>query len=137
MAEKTASRRGGFTVLVWVYVVLTLAALGRSGYQLATKFEQAPLAYLLSAFAAAVYLVATVALMGHVRRGSTVVALVALSIEAVGVLVVGTLSLIRPELFPADTVWSVYGRGYLFIPLVLPFVGLWWLRQRTHRAVSR
>lgn len=137
MSEKTASRRGGFTVLVWVYVVLTLAALGRSGYQLATKFEQAPLAYLLSAFAAAVYLVATVALMGHVRRGSTVVALVALSIEAVGVLVVGTLSLIRPELFPADTVWSVYGRGYLFIPLVLPFVGLWWLRQRTHRAVSR
>jgi len=137
VSEKTASRRGGFTVLVWVYVVLTLAALGRSGYQLATKFEQAPLAYLLSAFAAAVYLVATVALMGHVRRGSTVVALVALSIEAVGVLVVGTLSLIRPELFPADTVWSVYGRGYLFIPLVLPFVGLWWLRQRTQQAVSR
>jgi len=24
-------------------------------------------------------------------------------------------------------VWSVYGRGYAFVPLVLPFVGLWWL----------
>lgn len=135
MSEATA-RRGGFTVLVWVYVVLTLAALGRSGYQLATKYDEAPLAYLLSAFAAVVYLVATIALMTHVRRGSRAVALVALSIEAVGVLAVGTLSVLRPDLFPADTVWSVYGRGYLFIPLVLPFVGLWWLRQRTPQEVS-
>ncbi len=135
MSEATA-RRGGFTVLVWVYVVLTLAALGRSGYQLATKYDEAPLAYLLSAVAAVVYLVATVALMTHVRRGSRAVALIALSIEAVGVLVVGTLSVLRPDLFPADTVWSAYGRGYLFIPLVLPFVGLWWLRQRSRHEVS-
>lgn len=135
MSESTA-RRGGFTVLVWVYVVLTLAALGRSGYQLATKYDEAPLAYLLSAFAAVVYLVATVALMTHVRRGSRVIALSALSIEAVGVLAVGTLSVLRPELFPADTVWSTYGRGYLFIPLVLPFVGLWWLRAPRQVEVS-
>lgn len=136
MSEATA-RRGGFTVLVWVYVVLTLAALGRSGYQLATKYDEAPLAYLLSAFAAVVYLVATIALMTHVQRGSRAVALVALSVEAIGVLAVGTLSLLRPELFPADTVWSAYGRGYMFIPLVLPFVGLWWLRGRTRQEVVR
>jgi hypothetical protein len=95
VSEATA-RRGGFTVLVWVYVVLTLAALGRSGYQLATKYDQAPLAYLLSAVAAVVYLVATVALMTHVRRGSRAVALVALSIEAIGVLVVGHLERSSP-----------------------------------------
>lgn len=136
MAADTASRRGGFTVLVWVYIVLTLAALGRSGYQLATKFEEAPLAYLLSAVAAVVYLVATIGLMTHVRQGSRVVAIAALVIEAIGVLVIGTLSVLRPDLFPADTVWSRYGHGYLFIPLVLPFVGLWWLRRAGQKVAA-
>lgn len=136
MATDTASRRGGFTVLVWVYIVLTLAALGRSGYQLATKFEEAPLAYLLSAVAAVVYLVATIGLMTHVRQGSRVVAIAALVIEAIGVLVIGTLSVLRPDLFPADTVWSRYGQGYLFIPLVLPFVGLWWLRRAGQKVAA-
>jgi|TARA_E500000178_G_scaffold41798_1_gene37526 hypothetical protein len=136
VAADTASRRGGFTVLVWVYIVLTLAALGRSGYQLATKFEEAPLAYLLSAVAAVVYLVATIGLMTHVRQGSRVVAIAALVIEAIGVLVIGTLSVLRPDLFPADTVWSRYGQGYLFIPLVLPFVGLWWLRRAGQKVAA-
>lgn len=136
MAADTASRRGSFTVLVWVYIVLTLAALGRSGYQLATKFEEAPLAYLLSAVAAVVYLVATIGLMTHVRQGSRVVAIAALVIEAIGVLVIGTLSVLRPDLFPADTVWSRYGQGYLFIPLVLPFVGLWWLRRAGQKVAA-
>ena len=56
-------------------------------------------------------------------------ALVACGVEAVGVVVVGTLSLVRPEWFPDQTVWSDYGIGYGFIPLVLPFIGLWWLRR--------
>ena len=47
----------------------------------------------------------------------------------VGVLVVGTISLLVPEDFPRATVWSGYGYGYLFIPLVLPLVGLLWLRR--------
>ena len=51
----------------------------------------------------------------------------ALALEAVGVVVVGTLSVVRPDLFPDQTVWSDFGVGYLFVPLVLPFVGLWWL----------
>ena len=29
------------------------------------------------------------------------------------------------------TVWSGYGYGYFWVPLILPFVGLWWLV--THR----
>lgn len=131
-----AARRGGvFTTLASIYVVLTLAALGRSGYQIATKFSEAPTAYLLSALAAVVYLVATIALIASTSRAARSVALgrlvavLALSLEAVGVIGIGTLSLFRPELFPADTVWSQYGAGYLFIPLVLPFVGLWWLRS--------
>ena len=122
---------GGFrTLLVSVYIVLSLAAVGRSGYQLAVKFSEAPLAYLLSAVAALVYVIATVALVLSARPAGRTLAIVALLFEAVGVMGVGTLSVFRPDLFPADTVWSQFGQGYLFIPLVLPFVGLWWIRRR-------
>ena len=41
---------------------------------------------------------------------------------------------VDPELFPDETVWSSYGAGYGWLPLVLPFVGLAWLwytRPRT------
>ena len=127
VASQTSS--GFRTLLVSVYVILTLAALGRSGYQIATKFGQAPLAYTLSAVAAAVYLVATIALIRSSTRGGALLATIALVFEAVGVLAVGVLSIVDPALFPADTVWSRFGQGYLFIPLVLPFVGLWWLRR--------
>jgi cytochrome bd-type quinol oxidase subunit 2 len=112
-------------VLVAVYGVFTLAAGARAAVQLATRFSEAPVAYLLSALAAAIYLVATVAL----ARGGRRTALTAISIELAGVLVVGTLSLADPAAFPDETVWSAYGRGYLFIPLVLPVVGLLWLRR--------
>ena len=55
------------------------------------------------------------------------VALVAILVELVGVLVVGTLSLTDSHAFPDAAVWSGYGSGYGFVPLVLPCVGLWWL----------
>ncbi len=118
----------GRQVLVAVYAVFAVAAGARSAVQLATRFDQAPLAYSLSAVAAAVYLVATLALRRTTRRARRV-AWWALGFEAVGVLVVGTLSLVRSEWFPDQTVWSDFGVGYLFVPLVLPFVGLWWLRR--------
>jgi hypothetical protein len=110
--------------------VLSLAAVGRSGYQIATKFDVAPLAYSLSAAAAAVYVVATIGLVMATRPWARRLAFSAVIFEAVGVVVVGTISVVSPGLFPADTVWSDYGRGYLFIPLVLPFLGLWWLIRR-------
>jgi hypothetical protein len=112
-------------VLVAVYGVFALAAGARAAVQLSTRFAQAPVAYLLSALAAVVYVVATVAL----ARGGRRVALVAITVELVGVLVVGTLSLVDRAAFPDETVWSAYGRGYLFIPLVLPVVGLLYLRR--------
>ena len=135
MAETTEERRaaagGPGRVLVAVYGVFALAAGARAVVQLSTRFAEAPVAYLLSALAAAVYVVATVAL----ARGGRRTALVAISVELVGVLVVGTLSLLEPAAFPDETVWSAYGRGYLFIPLVLPVLGLLFLR-RTARAPS-
>jgi len=114
--------------LLLVYAVFALSASVRAGYQLVTKFSEAPLAYLLSALAAAIYVVATVALA---RGGETArrVALVACSIELIGVLAVGALSYAQPEDFPDATVWSHFGQGYGFIPLVLPVLGLIWLRH--------
>ena len=115
-------------VLIMVYGVLALAATGRSFVQIVGKFDQAPLAYTLSALAAVVYIVATVAL---IKRGAIWyrIAWITISFELLGVLVIGTLSLVDPALFPHDTVWSVYGRGYVFIPLVLPILGMWWLAR--------
>lgn len=123
--------RGLSRLLVVLYAIFAIGATSRSAVQLATRFDEAPVAYLLSAVAAAVYIVATVALaMGD--RGRRI-ATMAISFELAGVLIVGTLSVIDPALFPRATVWSYYGAGYLLIPLALPIVGLWWLR-RSRRA---
>lgn len=112
--------------LVAVYGVFALAAGARAGVQIATRFGEAPLAYSLSAFAALVYLVLAVALV----RGERRLALAACGVELAGVLIVGTLSLVDPAAFPHATVWSGYGSGYVFIPLVLPVLGLYWLLRR-------
>jgi cytochrome bd-type quinol oxidase subunit 2 len=118
--------------LVAVYAVFAVAAGARSAVQLATRFEAAPLAYLLSALAAAVYLLATVALARSSRR----LAFTACSIELAGVLTVGTASLLAPAAFPDATVWSGYGIGYGFLPLVLPVLGLLWLRRTAWESVA-
>jgi hypothetical protein len=124
----SATGQGFGRVLVAVYGIFALAATARSVVQLTTRFDEAPLPYLLSAFAAIVYVVATVCLA---RGGSTSrrLATVAISIELVGVLVVGTASLLVAGDFPKATVWTGFGSGYGFVPLALPFVGLWWLRH--------
>jgi hypothetical protein len=123
-----AESGGPGRVLVAIYGLFALAAGARAGVQLATKFPEAPLAYLLSAFAAVVYVVATVGLARGGRAGRRT-ALVACSVELTGVLVVGTLSLLDRAAFPDATVWSGYGQGYGFVPLVLPVLGLLWLRH--------
>ena len=114
-------------VLVAVYGTFAQAAGARAAVQIATRFGEAPVAYLLSALAAAVYVVATVGLARGPRGRRT--ALTAITVELVGVLVVGTLSLADRAAFPDETVWSAYGRGYYFVPLVLPVLGLLQLRR--------
>jgi Na+-driven multidrug efflux pump len=112
--------------------VFALAASARAGVQIATRFDEAPLAYALSAFSAVVYIVATGALARGGPRARRV-AWVACGIELVGVLVIGAFSLLDPAAFPDETVWSGFGQGYLFIPLVLPVLGLTWLRRTAPR----
>lgn len=133
--EPPRTNRGVGRVLVAVYGVFALAATSRAAVQLATQYHEAPLAYVLSAIAAAVYIVATFTL-GRGTRGSRRVALVAVVTELVGVLVVGTLSVADPAAFPRATVWSVYGIGYGFVPAVLPILGLLWLRRTRPLASS-
>lgn len=128
------TRSGPGIVLISLYGLLALAATGRSVLQISEYFSRAPLAYLLSALAAVIYLIATAAL----ARGdltSRRVALVAISVELVGVLTVGLASYLAPSAFPDKTVWSHFGSGYGFVPLVLPVLGLLWLR-RVARAVN-
>lgn len=122
-------------LLVGLYALFALAATGRATYQIIAEFSRAPLAYLLSAAAAVIYLVATVAL---VRGGAgwRRVALVTISIEMVGVLVVGAASYLFTSAFPDKTVWSHFGQGYGYVPLFLPMLGLWWLRRGVLRRPS-
>lgn len=136
MAERARAARplnkGPGRVLVAVYGVFALSASARASVQIATKFHEAPLAYVLSALAAVVYIVATVAL----ARSSTLsrrVAFAAVGFELLGVLAVGTASLLDRAAFPDATVWSGYGQGYGYVPLVLPFVGLFWLWRTSRR----
>jgi hypothetical protein len=117
---------GAGRVLLLVYGIFAVSAGARAGVQIATKFSEAPLAFLLSAFAALVYLAATAGLAIGGARGR-MIALTSCSIELIGVLVVGTLSIFDREAFPDATVWSQFGSGYGYVPLVLPLIGLWWL----------
>ncbi len=134
MAEsrRPALRTGPGRVLTFLYGLLAVAATGRSVYQLATMFHRAPTAYVLSAVAAVIYIGAFVALIRDARRA----AFVACSVELIGVLVVGTLSYAARQDFPDQTVWSGYGNGYGYLPLVLPVLALVWLVRVPKSAVS-
>lgn len=130
--ESDHTGHGPGRLLVAVYGLLALAATGRSVLQIVEYFDRAPVSYLLSALAAVIYIVATVGL-ARGNRTSVRIAAVAVSIELIGVLVVGALSYAMPQAFPDKTVWSHFGQGYGYVPLVLPFVGLWWIWR--HRAL--
>jgi hypothetical protein len=131
-----ATGSGPGRALVAVYGVFALAATARAAFQISTKLAEAPVAYLLSAFSAVVYVVATIALARGTGRWRTV-AWVTVTVELLGVLTVGILSSADAAAFPDETVWSGFGRGYGYVPLVLPVLGLLWLwRTRPRPAPS-
>lgn len=128
MTDPAATKHGPGRILIAVYGVFALAATARAGVQIATKFGEAPIAYLLSAVAAIIYCAATFAL-AKATTVSRKVATTAIAIELVGVIGVGIFSYAAPDDFPDATVWSHFGQGYGFVPLVLPVLGLLWLRR--------
>ena len=142
MSNPPVQRRslGVGRVLIVVYAILAIGATSRAVYQMATVYSTAPVAITLSALSGVVYIVATIALF---RPGRTWyrVAWITISFELLGVIVIGTLSILVPSIFVQGsgvdgTVWSYYGYGYLFIPLVLPVLGMLWLRSRRARMAS-
>ncbi|MEV1010977.1 hypothetical protein [Streptomyces sp. NPDC049881] len=131
--ERAGLRTGPGRLLVTVYGIFTVAAASRSAYQLSARFDEAPVAYLLSAVAAVVYGFITVSLVRGGERARRL-AFGCCAAELAGVLAVGTWTLLDSSDFPDTTVWSGYGYGYLFLPLVLPVAGLVWLRRARPRA---
>jgi hypothetical protein len=127
-----STRTGPGRLLVAVYALFALSASARAVVQIATKFSHAPVAYLLSAIAAVVYILATATLAsGSVTARR--IAVMCCSFELAGVVAVGTWSILDPASFPDATVWSGYGSGYGYVPLVLPVFGLLWLRHVARR----
>jgi hypothetical protein len=126
---ETKKSLGVGRLLIVVYAVFAVAATARALFQIVTKFEQAPLAYSLSLISALVYILATISLA---KSGKTwaKVALVSVVFELVGVISVGALSIFAPALFAHPSVWSGFGSGYGYIPLVLPILGLIWLNRK-------
>ena len=136
---------GPARILVAVYAVLAIAATGRSGFQIIDRFEEAPIAFSLSAVAAVIYIVATFALAFRWDA----VAWVTIGFELLGVLVIGLLSVAAPAVIGLEgvelidrafgregTVWAIFGLGYLCVPLALPVIGLLYL-ARSRRAAAR
>ncbi len=117
------------TALLAAYGILAFAAVGRGTYELVVKFDEAPVAYSLSAFAAFVYCVAVWGI-ARADRIAVRVAKISCSFELAGVLVVGTLTVLDESAFPAGTVWTYFGRDYGWLPLVVPVLALWWLAKQ-------
>lgn len=115
-------------LLIAIYAIFALSATARASYQLIREFDQAPLAYSLSAISALVYVLATISLTKQQAKWQRI-AKITIWFELIGVLVVGALSLLLPDLFAHPSVWSGFGVGYAFIPLLLPVLGLIWLRK--------
>ena len=127
MSEPASRPRSGLgRLLRATYALLALAAGARAAVQIGADFGRAPGAYLLTACAAAVYalIAATILSPGPARRR---IALVACSLELAGVLGVGMATSLWPGAFPDETVWSGFGAGYGWVPLLLPALGIAWL----------
>ena len=115
--------------LIAVYAVFALSATARATYQLLREFDEAPVAYTLSLVSALTYIVVTFTLakpkLARLARSMV-------WFELVGVITVGILSISVPALFNHPSVWSGFGMGYGFLPLILPILGILWLSKRSN-----
>lgn len=127
-------KRGPHLVLMACYALFILASGSRAIVQIATQFHVAPFAYVLSAVAAVTYVVGWFAIR-RAAHGKPRLAEVMLWVELAGVVIIGTLSVVKKEWFPDASVWSDYGGGYGWVPAMLPIAALFWL-HRTHDKTS-
>src|SRR5262245_5648814 len=132
-AVSRRAARGASDVLGFFYGLWAFSALGRSSWEY--LFKQNVPTYVpahLSTFVGALYILIIVGLRKRSPRWWWIT-LGLLTVELAGVLIVGTLDVVW-HLFPYATVWSGYGIGYFFMPLVLPFVGLTYMLRKEMRA---
>ncbi len=127
MSEKPVLGVG--RLLIAVYAVFALSATARASYQLLREFDEAPVAYTLSLVSALTYILVTVALTKTGDKWAKI-ARFTVWFELFGVIAVGIASIALPSLFNHPSVWSGFGIGYGFLPLVLPILGLIWLARR-------
>ncbi len=125
---KSSRALGVGRLLILVYAVFAISSTARASFQVITKFDEAPVSYSLSLLSALVYILATVSLA---KSGPTwkTIALASVIFELIGVLTIGVISLLAPELFVHPSIWSGFGSGYGYLPLVLPVLGLLWIRK--------
>ncbi|ATG54809.1 hypothetical protein CFK41_08545 [Brachybacterium ginsengisoli] len=133
-SDRSSSSRGFEIVLIAVYGIFAISATARSLVQMLRDFSFAPVAYGLSFLAAVTYIAVTVALVRWGRRST--IARVLCMIELAGVLIVGTLTLLDPALFPDATVWGHFGQDYGFVPLLLPVVALLYMLRGRAQGVQ-
>lgn len=133
-APAVPRNRGVGMLIITAYGIFAVSSTARALYQLIVHGEDAPVAYALSGLAAAVYILATLAL-ARTSAAAWRTALAAVLVELVGVVGVGLWTVLEPQLFADATVWSHFGQGYGYVPLVLPLIGLAWLLR--HRPGAR
>ena len=108
------------------YAIVAGLIFYREVARLAELGGQAPLSAVLSVVATLLYVVTAVA-VAHNGRRMRRVAWVCTVAGLIGVLGAGLVGLADPDLVVARTVWSEFGAGYAFAPLVLPLVAAFWL----------
>lgn len=118
-------RRAG-QILAISYPTLALATGFRAVYQLCCKPNVVDyLPPTLSLVAAICYLLATFGFK-YRERWAWRLSVGVLVFESIMTLIVGTLSIVTPELV-GRTVWRLYGIDYGFFPLFQPLLGIAWL----------
>lgn len=128
LPEDNRSRfiKGAGVVLAVSYPVLAISTFFRGTYQLFLKEGSLnPVGPTLTLIASLLYFLATFGFAIR-RRWAWYLSVTVLGIETAFTLVVGTLSIIYPEMI-GSTVWRYFGIDYGFFPLVQPLLGLAWL----------
>ncbi len=122
---KREFRRSIGYILGISYPLLAFSTAGRAAYQLFVSGAAEGDAPLLSLTAAMLYLTATIGFFAR-KRWAWNLSVVVLVIESVFTLVIGTLSLLAPDLIGRNA-WTGFGADYAFFPLFQPLLGLAWL----------
>ncbi len=113
-------------ILGFSYPILALSGGVRGFYQLFFRADIVnKLGPALSIFAAILYITASFGFVTQ-RKWAWQLSVGSLIIELIGILTIGTITLINPQAIP-HTLWEGFGADYGYFPLFQPVLGLIWL----------